>query len=196
MKIIKILLAFLLVSFVLFSCTQNGESQQAEATTTTTATEIEIPSIGSFPRIAPETITETDDPFFYESDYKMIYRRIFYRIPWEVYELAVSDRINPNPLETNEMALVSFIRHHDISRMDFGTAVQRMYERALEIGVDISEEGNELPCPDIIFTFDNEIINAFYRRENPVAPDWWPLGEADGVRTFESYSAFRAANEG
>jgi len=82
------------------------------------------------------------------------------------------------------MTLARFVQHFNISREEFDNALnilrrgkRETYERDVERGfeVDFASEWNELPCPDIIFTFDNDIINAFYRRENPVAPDWWPV---------------------
>jgi hypothetical protein len=50
----------------------------------------------------------------------------------------------------------------------------------VRIGFDMVTpiESNELPNLDIIYTFDNEVINAYYRRENPVVPDWMKETEA------------------
>jgi len=84
------------------------------------------------------------------------------------------------------MALVSFIKHYKIEKDDFVEAVQREYEWALDSGCSIYNEDCELPNADIIYTFDNEVINAYYRRENPVVPDEY--------RTYESYEEYLRAN--
>jgi hypothetical protein len=34
----------------------------------------------------------------------------------------------------------------------------------IELGIDMTNEENELPNGDIIYTFDNDIINEYYRR--------------------------------
>ncbi len=50
------------------------------------------------------------------------------------------------------------------------------------------DKWNEFPNPSILYTFDNEIINAYYRRENPVVPDW------SKVTVYESYAEYKEAN--
>ena len=84
--------------------------------------------------------------------------------------------------------MANFIKYNNINQEAFLTAVQKMYERYLANGWDISDEAYELPNTDIIYTFDNDIINAYYRRENPVAPDW------SKVKTYESYAAYKEAS--
>ena len=78
-----------------------------------------------------------------------------------------TDRLNPP-----EMFLVTLIKQYDVPKEKFEEAIQKTAERLLAEGRDLTQEEYELPNADIIYTFDNEIIDAFYRRENPVTPDW------------------------
>ena len=87
-----------------------------------------------------------------------------------------------------EMALVTLIKKYGIPKEKFEEAIRKEAEYRISVGRDLSSEYGELPNADIVYTFDNEIINAYYRRKNPVVPDW------SKVKTYESYSAFLAAN--
>ncbi len=65
----------------------------------------------------------------------------------------------------DEMLLVSFIKRYNISREEFDQSVEKM---KAEQGPDengIVYEESEVPNGDIIYTFDNEIINRYYRYE-------------------------------
>lgn len=74
-----------------------------------------------------------------------------------------------NNVEPQEMYLVSFVKHFKISREDFEAACEKKRLRFEELhnvnGHDISDEAHEIPNADIIYTFDNEIINEYYRRD-------------------------------
>lgn len=74
-----------------------------------------------------------------------------------------------NGIEPQEMYLVSFVKHFKIPREDFEKCVENIrqtYEWFHDThGDDISDEIHELPNADIIYTFDNEIINNYYRRD-------------------------------
>ena len=68
------------------------------------------------------------------------------------------------------MVLMRFVQVHNISREEFD-AVLEEYTARLSANDEFfgmvrrNDEFNELPNADIIFTFDNEIIRYFYRRE-------------------------------
>lgn len=66
-------------------------------------------------------------------------------------------------LET--MMLKDFVKHFNISKSDFLVATQKEIDAANSLGIDISKEEYEIPNADIIYTFDDEIINNYYRRE-------------------------------
>ena len=94
-------------------------------------------------------------------------------------------------IESDEMDLVAWVKNFQILKKDFVAALEKEKQRWLtERGIDIefNAEWAELPNPDIIYTFDNDIINAYYRRENPVEPDWTK------TKTYESYEAYQRAN--
>jgi hypothetical protein len=88
----------------------------------------------------------------------------------------------------DEMVLLTMIKKYDLPKENLEEAIKRAAEDILSRGRNLSEESDELPNPDIIYTFDNEIINGYYRREDPIAPDWSTL------KTYESYSEFQKAN--
>ena len=181
-----------LIAIIFFvGCT--SASQQIKQQETTMATLVTPPFI------SPETV-ELEPIEYIAGDFLFTptMRRIWYQISYEVmrilpeggiYEMTeLFEREEDFFEEPVEMALVTVIRHFELSREALEEAVVKMYISYREHGFDIMQEGGEIPNLDIVFTFDNEIINAFYRRENPVVPDW------NTLVTWESYSAFRAAN--
>ena len=66
--------------------------------------------------------------------------------------------------EPQEMALVTLVKHCNISKQDFNKAVDEYIKMCASAGFDMAEEQFEIPNADIIYTFDNEIINAYYRK--------------------------------
>lgn len=74
-----------------------------------------------------------------------------------------------NNTEPTEMYIVSFIKYFEITKDVFEKKCEenRAYSQMLhdEYGIDITGEGYEIPNADIIYTFDNEIINNYYLRE-------------------------------
>jgi len=63
------------------------------------------------------------------------------------------------------MPLMHFVQHFNIPREDFDAAVEELRRIRTAAGLDLSDELHELPNADIIFSFDNNIIRYFYRRE-------------------------------
>ena len=97
--------------------------------------------------------------------------------------------LNGEWIETNVMDMVLFIEYYQILKEDFINAIEKAKEYRIKSWRESNEinakygypprdfgkldhEEAEWPNPDIIYTFDNEMINAYYRRENPVVPDW------------------------
>jgi len=124
--------------------------------------------------LEPDNVISGDFELF-----KPTKRRLYYQIPGPVIELVpvgtISELFEKNEdifIENQEMVLVTLIKHCNISKQDFERAVEKVVEQYIAAGADMTKEDNEIPNPDIIYTFDNEIINAYYRRENPVVPDW------------------------
>ncbi len=65
----------------------------------------------------------------------------------------------------NEMLLVSFIKRYNIPREEFNQAVEKYIANTKAAAHDFSAEASEVPNGDIIYTFDNEVINRYYRYE-------------------------------
>lgn len=86
----------------------------------------------------------------------------------EWYNAVVQPDIDSNA-EPQEMYTVSFVKYFQISRDDFDRCCEAKRERMESLrdehGHDITGEGAEIPNGDIIYTFDNEIINSYYLRD-------------------------------
>jgi len=96
------------------------------------------------------------------------YRRVYYsgvdNLP-DLYDIQEYNAwVDNTPFVENEMRVLQYIRDHNISKEDFITAVSNSLKRYERLGYDVTEEMFELPNPDIIYTFDNEIINKYYAR--------------------------------
>jgi len=99
--------------------------------------------------------------------------------------------------DTGEMRLVTMLKHFNISKEDFEKVLKESWQESIEYNIShgweigseiiLDEEGWEYPNPDILYTFDNEIINAYYRRDNPVAP------EPGTYTTYGSYEEYLKA---
>ncbi len=133
------------------------------------------------------------------SDYKYRYR--YYSISAPFIELVGEKAYNswfykeyyPIPIEErNEMAIVTFIKEFNISREDFDRANLIHNKNASssqsDIITDVSQykpgydraiECNETYNADIIYTFDNELINAYYLYVDPYEDEGSTVG--DGV---------------
>ncbi len=70
-----------------------------------------------------------------------------------------------NSIKPIEMCLVSLVKEFNIPRKDFEYAAEKLKQRYVECGLDLYHEDNEIPNADIIYTFDNKIINEYYRRK-------------------------------
>ncbi|MCL2165555.1 MAG: hypothetical protein FWH55_14480 [Oscillospiraceae bacterium] len=176
-------------ALILCSCAPQIDPPFSDKATSTTETMARVTLPNLLP--PPEAIKLMDMPYFYESVELMKYRVIYYRIHGEFDSLAVYDGTRTEQLvKEDEMLLVSYAKHYNIGKKIFVEAVRQRYENSIITGWedDIYAESAELPNADIIYTFDNEIINAYYRRENPVEPDWTK------VKTYETYAAYLAEN--
>jgi len=99
------------------------------------------------------------------------YRRVYYVFPSEYVHLDSDGDIwlwnyedtidSPEP---PEMILVTFIKYFNIPKEKFEQATADFINYCIEANRDMSWEPYEPPNPDIIYTFDNEIINEYYRR--------------------------------
>jgi hypothetical protein len=67
--------------------------------------------------------------------------------------------------EPTEMALVSYIKYFNIPKEVFEDENRKLAKAWTDLGIANQDERYEIPNPDIIYTFDNDIINEYYRRE-------------------------------
>lgn len=171
-RIVSLVLVFFLL--LLCGCGRNEIATDKTILETTSQTEIkwtdyvyppeEIKLVKSLQVMGLEFINTGKRFIYYDIPLPGTY------LPAAVRDAFYANRYGQGP-EPTEMVLVSFIKEYKIPKSVFEEVVQRMAEDMLNEGCDLSNEIFELPNPDIIYTFDNEIIDAYYRRENPLAPN-------------------------
>jgi len=118
------------------------------------------------------------DAKHYEIDtgFPVIYRYVWYSLPSAIYELVDEDAniewdeyyyfsIKPAGVEPPEMMVVTFVKYFNIPKDIFEKAIEKSKTHRISLGRDVMHEDWELPNADIVYTFDNEIINNYYRRE-------------------------------
>ncbi|MCL2489031.1 MAG: hypothetical protein FWE80_10140 [Oscillospiraceae bacterium] len=150
-----------------------------QTTTTATTTKPTAAKTPTYPTDAnglPEYVPgsfklrpQEEDEFEFERKYRSIYYRNF---P-EYGELVDYDEYLDWLHETvfdgenmHEMALVSFLKRFNIPKDEFEAETERTRSVFNDNKYcDMAQEDWELPNADIIYTFDNEIINHFYRYE-------------------------------
>jgi hypothetical protein len=116
-------------------------------------------------KLAPDVVIEADFEFTPTK------RRLYYNIPGPFISLAqegtLDELFEKNKdiySEPQEMALATLVKYCNISRQDFNKAVDEYIKMCASAGFDMVEEQFEIPNADIIYVFDNEIINEYYRR--------------------------------
>lgn len=117
-------------------------------------------------------------PFSFDSQPK--YRDIYYREPWFLYDLVSPDEWNEwctdiiipniqNNTQPNEPYVLTFVKHFQIEKEDFIKCVEKLRERQVRLhGLKSNEYPNEmyeLHNADVIYTFDTELINNYYLRD-------------------------------
>jgi len=115
----------------------------------------------------------------YDQGFKVSYRQIYYTVPLSYMDFLGIDQgeagtllqargENRNWEEPHEMDLVFLLKKFNVPKEKFIELVKKEEERAKQFavsGTDVDTEEFEIPNPDIIYTFDNDVINEFYRRE-------------------------------
>ena len=146
-------------------------------TTTETATTTQAPETTERP--SPPTGLEyipgsvkLDDQIGGDFSFTPTKRGIYYNIVGPLSELApegtldeLFEKDKDVYTEPQEMVLVTLVKYCNISRQDFDKTVEKYIEWCIAVGGDISEEQFEAPNADVIYTFDNDIINEYYRRQ-------------------------------
>lgn len=112
-----------------------------------------------------------------EDPYKCSYRYVYYTVSGiltdyygqkEVSDYLESLGNSREWKEPKEMPIVSVIKHFKIPKEKF-IELNNQHAEAIaglaSSGINVDTEELELPNADIIYTFDNDIINEYYRRE-------------------------------
>jgi len=180
-KTIIFILAFVL-SFTLVACTNGADEFIAETTLehTTTIHETTTEAITftwPIPDVWPERDSHRDTGEYHDSGDWIVgrYRTIFYALPYHfvrIIGIETYDRwqlSRSNEQFHNEIIAVTFVRDFNISREDFQRAndAQRQWWESF----NLSPNGGvlyELYPVELIFSFDNERINEFFRWENSI----------------------------
>ena len=207
-KTLSGMLLFILLMTVFVSCAWKGPNEPTQnPVSSTTQWGAATDATTKRPICEPEDIIlQPEHDVFADLPYKVEYRCRFYSLQGWVIDLG--NAIDPgagkfasgdfgridmnNPNGPSEMRVVTFIKKFKIPKDAFVTDLEKQIEIereiALSMGEDLDVEFREPYNPDIIYTFDNEVINAYYRRENPVVPDWTK------VKTYETYAAYLKEN--
>lgn len=186
MRINKLFFAVLLmvITVVLSSCADySNDDENTQITTADVSNDI-VETLK--PAADVEAGDEYDSPY---DDYK--YRAIYYSISAPFVDLVDEDVYwnwlkNETPYKkypldnVEEMAIVAFIKKFNISREDFDKANEKYRQILLNYGgvavvnpaednpfYDRNIECSEIYNADIIYTFDNEIINSYYLYVDP-----------------------------
>ena len=184
----------MLLLCVLFGISSCGNKlkenpQNKETSSSAQETDTIVTDIGGM----PETFKSLYDEYKYRSTY--------YSIPYSFVELVGKEvfwdwfRETPYrvyPLDVDEMAMVAFIKKFNISREEFDKANKKREQTLMETRgftvmnpakddpyYDRNVENCELYDGDLIYTFDNEIINAYYLYVDPYEDEGSTVG--DGV---------------
>lgn len=149
-----------------------------EAPTDPTELTIPLPTVPGNPlEYHPGSIrlfNQENDDFSFERKYRVVY----YTIDGYFFDLLNDEQMDDfgNWLEQNEentdhgasqneMLLVSMIKRYDIPREAFDEAVKNYISHGKKLDWDFTHEIHEVPNADVIYTFDNELINYYYRYE-------------------------------
>lgn len=86
------------------------------------------------------------------------------RDDWDAYYDGLMEMTNYGKTQ-EEMLLVTMIKRYNIPRETVQEAINSYVEMGEKLGYDFWHEEFEVPNLDIIYTFDNDIINHYYRYE-------------------------------
>lgn len=129
----------------------------------------------TLPEYVPGSIKLMEDWMFPRNrKYRQIYYKIDYRFhllltreqrdDWNDFTKEYGKATNYGEY-AEEMYLVTMIKRYNIPREACQKVVDELYKWAEERRYDLTREDNEIVNLDIIYTFDNEIINHYYRYE-------------------------------
>jgi hypothetical protein len=148
-------------------------TQTAGTTISTTFTELQTTKITlQLPRYVDGSIKLLpQDELEGFREYEMSYRYIYYVVDGFYTDLVPLDEFHElmksyegSDHENHEMLLAVTLKHFNVTREKFDEATEKYIAAKQSLGFDITDERYEIPNGDIIYTFDNDIINEYYRR--------------------------------
>ena len=177
MKKLLSILIFATLILSITACSKKPETNNIEATShVTNETDISKNAKAENTSVSDSEKSTEDFGGGYIESKK--YRQRYYTIPYDFALLVDEDELSAweeeiyqtNPDETNKMTMVLFIQHFNISREDFDRANLAMAKGFVEWDdkptmrpLDYeNQQPFEIYNSDIIYTFDDEIINEYY----------------------------------
>jgi hypothetical protein len=146
-----------------------AKTAQATPTTELQTTQTAFPEYvpGSIELTSPEGIRD-----MFDMRYVPEYRFVYYTVPGCITELVADQEAKAAWFEQNgsssapatRMLMAAFVKDFNIPKEEFIRVFEEEKRISIKNGDDIYYEMTELPNADIIYTFDNEIINYYYRR--------------------------------
>jgi hypothetical protein len=129
------------------------------------------------PVYVPGSINLQPDGYFeneHDLPFTMKYRACYYKLPGFVEDL-VTDPSAPEYVDDlagdtggedgpNVMMIKAYIQRYNVPKEAFEAALAKENAAHVAHGTSLTDEEWEPPNADIIYTFDNEIINYYYRR--------------------------------
>ncbi len=119
-----------------------------------------------------ELVSQENDYYNFERKYRHIYYTIYGAFDSLLTEEELKDYdewFDKKAKEEGygefqeEMFLVSRIKRHNSAQEECDLWVEELKKSNESWRLDMTHEENELPNADIIYTFDNDIINEYYR---------------------------------
>ena len=168
----KIIIFALTISLILFAaCTNQPQGDASGQDTSVYFTERE-------PEYWPEGDPCPEGGFLIDEEYGTPmfnrFRNLYYSLFYPLTALAGDDvavreweRTRSSEDYHNIAAVVSFVQDFNISREDFDRANEQL-RQTFRGAAPEENSGNELYPVDLIFSFDNERINEFFRWENSI----------------------------
>ncbi len=179
-RLLTLLAALACLAALLVGCDQTwgDDSSQPPASTGSTSPTSTAPTEPQLPEYQPGSIklAPVDAYFSFERPYRFCYYYMDFSFHTLRYGEDVFGWLKELSAQTNnsetrhEMLLVSYIKHFNISREEFDQTVEKIRNEYVLAGYDLEKEEWEIPNGDIIYTFDNEVINRYYRYEPSQAP--------------------------
>jgi hypothetical protein len=146
----------------------------AENTTVTIPITTSRPDYSNLPVHTPGSI-KLEDALFQEFTFTPHYRLIYYTLSGVFLDIVDEKDSDKWITEFNKqweigqdstkMITAEFVKYFNIPKEMFIKKFEEQKQLLIEQGCNVNSEEWELPNADIIYTFDDEIINNYYRRQ-------------------------------